>query len=236
MVVYCKDCGIELSKETVQVDCAPHTAGKAAKENIVESTHTVGGSYALVTKCVDCGKVMSSEDKVTDPVGHNYSKWDLIYNETSNEFILVGNCSCDEDGNVCFINESNGLNVEVDSSTPSCIAKTYIVTYKYNDKVITKTYEVQPDSHAFFEIEVEGVGKLYLSVDSQALYDEVYGVYYDVDYEGIYFVKDENAEENVDNVWNSDGFAIGVFKCPRCEEWYGIRVYSAEYDTRLSSN
>lgn len=234
-VVYCKDCGVELSKETVQVDSVPHNTAKVVKD-VIDPTHTVAGSYMHVTECVDCGEELSSEKKITDPIGHNYSDWKLVYEEATRTFILVGSCSCSEEGNTLFVTEADGLTVKVDDAQPSCIAKTYIVTYKYNGKTIRLTHQVEPDSHAFFEIILEGVGVVYLSLDSRAMYDEVYGTYYDIDNEGIYLVVDEEGKDLVDQIWNSDGFAIGVFKCPRCEEWYGIRVYSAEYDTRLSSN
>lgn len=235
-VVYCKDCGIELSKETVQVDSVPHNPGSPSKESIIDSTHTTSGSYNLVTECTDCGMILSLEEMTTEPLGHNYSNWELIYMEEDRTFTMVGTCSCTEDGNTIFVTEADGLRVTLDDTLPTCIAKRYIVTYVYNGRTIRFNHDVEADSHAFMEIVLEGVGFVYLSVDSKALYDDVYGTYYDIDNEGITLVVDQPDKDLVDSIWNSDGFAIGVFKCPRCEEWYGIRVYSAEYDTRLNQD
>ncbi|MCC8196575.1 MAG: hypothetical protein LIO49_07240 [Ruminococcus sp.] len=67
-VVYCSDCGEELSRETIVVPAA-HTAGTAVRENVVEATRTTEGSYDLVTYCTVCGEEISRETVTVPATG-----------------------------------------------------------------------------------------------------------------------------------------------------------------------
>ncbi len=60
-VVYCRVCGTELSRTTVEIAILDHTPGQAIVENIVDSTCSVAGSYDRVVNCSVCGKELSRE-------------------------------------------------------------------------------------------------------------------------------------------------------------------------------
>ena len=74
-VVYCSECGEEISRETVTVPALGHTAGTAVKENEVAATCTTAGSYDMVTYCTVCGAELSRETTTVPALGHNWSAW-----------------------------------------------------------------------------------------------------------------------------------------------------------------
>lgn len=53
-VVYCKDCGAEISRESKQNTPVECEAGEASKENVVDATCTEAGLTAG-KKCETCG-------------------------------------------------------------------------------------------------------------------------------------------------------------------------------------
>ena len=235
-VVYCEDCDEKLHTENVQVDCLPHNPATTAKrENINNSTHTVAGSYDLVTRCKDCNEVVSSESKTIEPTGHNYSIWELEFIEEVGAFIMTAKCNCNEPGNEMVLTESDGLVIVIDDTSPVCVSKKYIGTFTYEGKTIKRVVEVAADSHRLYEVEVEGVGTIYVTADSCAKYDEKYGLYFDLDTQGIFLVVDEYKGETAESVWDENGFAVGTYKCTLCNEWRAVVVYSAEYDTRINT-
>ena len=59
MVVYCTECGTELSRETFTIEKLAHTAGEAAEENRIEATCVAEGSYDSVVYCSVCGEEIS---------------------------------------------------------------------------------------------------------------------------------------------------------------------------------
>ncbi len=69
-VVYCADCGNELSRETIAIDILPHTERAAVVENKVEPTCTAAGSYDSVVYCADCGNELSRETIAIDILPH----------------------------------------------------------------------------------------------------------------------------------------------------------------------
>ena len=69
-VVYCVECGEQLSRDTVYTDPLGHTPGEAAQENLVPATCTADGSYLSVVRCTVCGEVISSETVVIPATGH----------------------------------------------------------------------------------------------------------------------------------------------------------------------
>lgn len=62
MVVYCEECGEELSRETYTIAKRGHKAGEVKKENIVKATYTKEGSYEKVTYCSVCSEEMKFEN------------------------------------------------------------------------------------------------------------------------------------------------------------------------------
>lgn len=94
-VVYCKDCGAEISRESkknqpVAEEC---TAGKPVKENVVEATCELDGSYDEVVRCTVCGDVLSSTHHTVNKLGHTAG-------EAVRENVVEATCekagSCDE--------------------------------------------------------------------------------------------------------------------------------------------
>ena len=69
-VVYCEECGAELSRETITVAATDHVPGTPVEENRVEATCTEPGHYESVVYCVDDGDVLSRETITLEPLGH----------------------------------------------------------------------------------------------------------------------------------------------------------------------
>ena len=69
-VVYCADCGAEVSRKTNTVAALGHKPAAAVEENRVEATPTVDGSYDMVVYCSVCGEELSRETSVIPALGH----------------------------------------------------------------------------------------------------------------------------------------------------------------------
>jgi hypothetical protein len=61
MVIYCTDCGEELSRTSETMPALDHVPGEAVRENEVPAQVGVEGSYDLIIRCTVCGEVISSE-------------------------------------------------------------------------------------------------------------------------------------------------------------------------------
>ena len=72
-VVYCTECGEEISRETKTIDKLAHTPGEAVQENVVPATCTEEGSYDEVVYCTECGEELSRETKTIDKIAHSLS-------------------------------------------------------------------------------------------------------------------------------------------------------------------
>ncbi len=69
-VVYCTECGYEISRTPVVDPVIAHTAAEAVEENRKESTCTVAGSYESVVKCTACGYEISRTTVALDLAAH----------------------------------------------------------------------------------------------------------------------------------------------------------------------
>lgn len=69
-VIYCTECGEELSRKTVETDILRHVSSPSVKENAVEPTCTKGGSYENVVYCKNCGTELSRERIAVSALGH----------------------------------------------------------------------------------------------------------------------------------------------------------------------
>ncbi|MBQ7873774.1 MAG: hypothetical protein IJ306_01235 [Oscillospiraceae bacterium] len=69
-VVYCTECGEELSRETVTVPALGHTAGEEVIENNYPATCDTEGSYDKVVYCTVCGEELSRETVTVPALGH----------------------------------------------------------------------------------------------------------------------------------------------------------------------
>ena len=72
----CDDCGAIIEGSDAELDLADHTPGAATKENVVDATCAVAGSYTEVIKCTVCGETISSETKEIKATGnHTAGDW-----------------------------------------------------------------------------------------------------------------------------------------------------------------
>jgi hypothetical protein len=69
-VVYCTECGEEISRETKTIDKLAHTPAEAVKENEVPASCKAEGSYDEVVYCSECGEELSRETKTIDKLAH----------------------------------------------------------------------------------------------------------------------------------------------------------------------
>ena len=69
-VVYCAECGEELSRETRVNPTPGHVAGEAVQENVIPATCTADGSYELVVRCSVCGTELSRTTQTVPTSGH----------------------------------------------------------------------------------------------------------------------------------------------------------------------
>ena len=69
-VVYCTECGEELSREAKTIDKLAHTPGEPVQENVAPATCTEDGSYDEVVYCTECGEELSRETKTIKTEGH----------------------------------------------------------------------------------------------------------------------------------------------------------------------
>ena len=69
-VIYCKDCGEELSRETITIPATDHNPATAVVENRVEPTCTEAGHYDSVIYCKDDGDELSRTTVELEPTGH----------------------------------------------------------------------------------------------------------------------------------------------------------------------
>ena len=69
-VVYCTECGEELSRESKTIDKIAHTPGEAVEENVVPASCKEEGSYDEVVYCTVCEEEISRETKTIDKLEH----------------------------------------------------------------------------------------------------------------------------------------------------------------------
>lgn len=69
-VIYCSECGDEISRETKTIDKLAHTPEAAVKENEVKATCQSTGSYDEVVYCSVCGTELSRKTVTTPKTGH----------------------------------------------------------------------------------------------------------------------------------------------------------------------
>ncbi len=71
VVIYCSDCGEEVTRETIPVDALGHTeAEDAVEENRVDPTCTEKGSYDVVFYCDVCGEELRRFPIAIKALGH----------------------------------------------------------------------------------------------------------------------------------------------------------------------
>ena len=252
-VVYCKDCGYEISRVEVADKAFGHKPGTATKENNVDPTHVNDGSYDVVTRCVTCKETLDTVANTVPATGHTYVTWDVKYDEATKSFVAYGECTCEEEGNVVTVTDKNALVATRNENYSPCCKNEYTVkltyTYESNGKTVlvnkSFTIEIPEESHKLYAEDVYDIhGNLtvgYIDVERFASYDD-FGIYYDLDTPEVkqYFIFTEDS-------WDETGYGIGYFKCQACADrncqyccdgvgldaWFAVRVYSKEHDQFL---
>ncbi|MBQ4551198.1 MAG: S-layer homology domain-containing protein [Oscillospiraceae bacterium] len=71
-VVYCAECGEELSRESFPIPATGHTPAEAVRENEVPADCTTAGSYESVVYCSVCNEEISRQTVTVDALGHDF--------------------------------------------------------------------------------------------------------------------------------------------------------------------
>lgn len=74
-VIYCTECGKELSRETVTIEKLAHTPAAPVKELQNEATCTGNAVYKEIVYCSVCGEKLSEKFKIEPALGHDWSDW-----------------------------------------------------------------------------------------------------------------------------------------------------------------
>ena len=241
MVVFCNVCKREDSRQTVAIPENGHTYGDVVGTQVSEEpTHTKVGVELTLRTCKDCGETHPTEAKELAPLGHSHV-WELKYNSETGEFTMVGTCDCDEAGNKRVYSAADGLVIETDG-IPNCCVHKYIGTIEIDAVKITREIVLEKESHKIIKIKVldgDTLVDAYIPITDKEYvrYDEE-GMYFDISIDNLY------SYVSVENEWDENGFAQGVFKCVQCEDekcpecngdyYYVVRVYNPSYDTRLN--
>ena len=91
-VVYCSECGEEISRETIPTEKLEHTPAVAVKEKEVAATCTKEGSYDSVVYCSVCGEELSRETIPTEAKGHEYVTTVEMVSGKGNATTACANC------------------------------------------------------------------------------------------------------------------------------------------------
>ncbi len=248
-VKYCTVCNAYLEETEEAIAVVPHPYVILDDTMVVtnQPTCTQFGDATATAECTECGdtiKVVLND--AVEPTGHNYTKWELKYDSETGEFTMIGTCDCDEEGNVVYKTHADGV-VVTSEPIPNCCADKYKATVTFKDAYgntheAIAYVELETKAHKIIKMEVVDGNELktvYVPISEfQEDPDPVYGVYYDISTENLY------SYVSIENEWDENGFAKGVFKCVLCEDmhcpecngeyWYVVTVYNSKYDTRLS--
>lgn len=72
-----------------------HTEGEKKVENVVEATCFEDGSYDLISRCLECGEIISSEHIVVDALKHNFGTPVYEWNEDYSKCTATRVCKND---------------------------------------------------------------------------------------------------------------------------------------------
>lgn len=145
-VVYCSECGEELSRETKTTEKVAHTEGTAVVENEVHETCTTDGSYDSVVYCTVCSTELSRTSHTVASTGHQ------------NTTTTTVDATCTADGSVTVTCDDCGTTVSTETikaaghdyktvvTDPTCTAAGYT----------TYTCSVCGDSYTADVVEANG--------------------------------------------------------------------------------
>ena len=86
-VVYCTECGEEISREQKTIDKLAHTPGEPVQENVVPASCSAEGSYDEVVYCSGCGEELSREHKTIDKLAHTPGGEVIENREVTHDYI-----------------------------------------------------------------------------------------------------------------------------------------------------
>ncbi len=95
MVIYCLECGVELSRKTVFTEKLQHTSGKTVIENMIDATCTEAGGYDEVVYCSVCDEELSRDTITIKATGHTDENDDGICDTCEETFCT---CNCHKTG------------------------------------------------------------------------------------------------------------------------------------------
>ena len=88
-VVYCTECGEEISRETKTIDKLAHTPGEAVQENVVPASCKAEGSYDEVVYCTECGEELSRTPKTIELAAHTLTEVPEVPATTEAEGVMA---------------------------------------------------------------------------------------------------------------------------------------------------
>ena len=124
-VVYCTECGVEMSRDTKVIEKAAHTPSEEVEENCIDSTCKTPGSCDKVVYCTVCDEEISrnTEELPLDPDNHTYDNADdADCNECGavRELYVLGDVNGDGDVDnkdyAVLMQSINGWDVEINEA------------------------------------------------------------------------------------------------------------------------
>ncbi|MCR5283623.1 MAG: leucine-rich repeat domain-containing protein, partial [Lachnospiraceae bacterium] len=85
----------EIQETDIVIPRIAHTPSEAVSENSVPATCETEGSYDEVVRCSDCGELISTTHKTTEPLGHRYG--DPVYTWSADGKTCTAKAVCQHD-------------------------------------------------------------------------------------------------------------------------------------------
>lgn len=141
-VVYCLNCGGEVSRNPIVFPAYGHYAGESVRENYVEATCQHEGGYDEIVYCVNCGEVMSQQtvtlpklDHMPDiPVRENEVPSTCAQNGSYDEVVyctVCGDAISRETHTLPLVDHTPGAPMVGTQVAPTCTADGYHDEYVY---------------------------------------------------------------------------------------------------------
>ena len=166
-VVYCTECGEELSREAKTIDKLDHTPGEAVQENVVPATCTEDGSYDEVVYCTECGEELSRETKTIKTEGHK-----IVFVEevpaTASKDGVKAHYECTE----CHKLFSDAMGT-VEVTAESLIIKAEHLRGDANMDGVVDTLDVTTIQRVLAEMEVENYDPIAADTDLDGIVDMI---------------------------------------------------------------
>lgn len=130
-VIYCKECGEELSRQKVVVPAYGHVEGDVVTENRIQPDCENDGSYDEVTYCFICEEEMSRVKQTVPKLGHRYKSKVTSPTCTEKGYTTYTCSRCGDSYVADFVDPSGHKNrepVKENEHAPTCENKGYYDT------------------------------------------------------------------------------------------------------------